>query len=229
MEVKRVSTGSEPIDSFLEGGLETGIITNVFGESGSGKTNFCVQVAAHLASEGEKVVYIDTEKGFSPDRFNQIASRDALENIVLNEPLDFGQQQEAIDSLDSIVEEEEPGAVIVDSMVSLYRLQAQGDQIQEMNQRLSQQLSEISKTARKHDIPALVTNQVYTSFDEDELELVGRDVPRYWSKCLLKLSKVDQSVRKIEIEKHRSMPEGKAKQFKITNDGLQKTEKKGLF
>ncbi|MFB6208791.1 MAG: DNA repair and recombination protein RadB [Candidatus Nanohaloarchaea archaeon] len=229
MEVERVSTGSEPIDSFLKGGLEKGIITNVFGESGSGKTNFCVQVAAHLASEGEKVIYLDTEKGFSAERFSQIASEEALENMVVNEPLDFGQQQEAINSLESIAEEEDASAVIVDSMVSLYRLQAQGDQVQEMNQKLSQQLSEISKVARKNDIPALVTNQVYTSFDEDDIELVGRDVPRYWSKCLLKLSKVDSGLREIEVEKHRSMPEGKSKQFKITDNGIEETEKKGLF
>lgn len=229
MEVERVSTGSDPIDSFLKGGLETGIITNVFGESGSGKTNFCVQVAAHLADQGEKVVYIDTEKGFSPERFKQIASDEALENLVVNEPLDFEEQEEAIESLENIVEENDASAVIVDSMVSLYRLKAKGDQYQEINQRLSQQLSELSKIARKEDIPVLITNQVYTSFDEEGLELVGRDVPRYWSKCLLQLSNEKNGVRKIEIEKHRSMPEGKSAQFKITNSGLDTVDEKGLF
>ncbi|PSH01946.1 MAG: DNA repair and recombination protein RadB [Nanohaloarchaea archaeon SW_10_44_10] len=229
VEVKRISTGSEPINSLLNGGLETGIITNVFGESGSGKTNFCVQTAAHLAEKGEKVVYIDTEKGFSPERFKQIASKEALEKIVLNEPLDFGQQEEAINSLEEIAEEHDPGIVIVDSMVSLYRLKAKGNQVQEVNQKLSQQLSQLSKIARKNNIPVLVTNQVYSSFDEDSIELVGSDVPRYWSKCLLKLSNSDKSVREIEIEKHRSMPEGKSSQFKITDEGLESAKNKGLF
>ncbi|MFT4893204.1 MAG: DNA repair protein RadB [Candidatus Nanohaloarchaea archaeon] len=229
MEVKRVSTGSKPIDSFLKGGLEAGIITNVFGESGSGKTNFCVQTAAHIAEEEKKVVYIDTEKGFSPERFKQVASEEALENIVLNEPVDFEQQEEAINSLEEIAEEHDPGVVIVDSMVSLYRLKAKGDQVQEVNQRLSQQLSQLSKIAREHDIPVLITNQVYSSFDEDSIELVGRDVPRYWSKCLLKLFTMDNALREIEIEKHRSMPEGKSAQFKITDSGLESVKNKGLF
>lgn len=227
MKVERLSTGSDPLDSFLKGGLEKGLITNVFGESGSGKTNFCVQVAAEVADSGEKVVYIDTEKGFSPERFRQIAGDEALENVVLNEPVDFEQQEEAINSLDEIAEENDPDAIIVDSMVSLYRLQAKGDQIQEVNQKLSQQLSELSRLARKYNIPVLVTNQVYTSFDKDEIELVGRDVPRYWSKCLLKLSNSDQTVREVEIEKHRSMPEGKSMKFQITDDGLKEAEEKG--
>lgn len=229
MEVKRISTGSKPIDSFLKGGLETGIINNVFGKSGSGKTNFCVQVAASITEQDRKVVYIDTEKGFSPERFKQIASEDALEKIVLNEPVDFEQQEEAINSLDDIVDEHDPGIVIVDSMVSLYRLKAKGDKIQEVNQKLSQQLSKLSKIAREQDIPVLITNQVYSSFDGDDIELVGRDVPRYWSKCLLKLSTMDTAIREMEIEKHRSMPEGKSAQFKITDNGLESVKNKGLF
>jgi DNA repair protein RadB len=148
---------------------------------------------------------------------------------VVNEPLDFEEQEEAIESLENIVEENDASIVIVDSMVSLYRLKAKSDQYQEINQRLSQQLSELSKIARKEDIPVLITNQVYTSFDEEGLELVGRDVPRYWSKCLLQLYNEKNGVRKIEIEKHRSMPEGKSAQFKITNSGLDTVDKKGLF
>ena len=74
-----------------------------------------------------------------------------------------------------------------------------------------------------------MTNQVYTSFDDEGLELVGRDVPRYWSKCLLKLSKEKNGVRRMGIEKHRSMPEGKSAQFKITNSGIEEVDEKGLF
>jgi len=229
VEVERVSTGSEPIDSLLNGGIEKGLITNVFGESGSGKTNLCVQVAAEVAKNGGKVIYIDTEKGFSPERFSQIASEKDLENMLLMEPYDFQEQADRINALEGVVEEEEPELVIVDSMVSLYRLQAKGDQIQEVNQKLSQQLSQLAKIARKYNMPVMITNQVYTSFEEDEIELVGRDVPRYWSKCLVKLTNHDKNVRKAEIEKHRSLPEGRAEKFEITDAGLVTYKKKGLF
>ena len=229
MKVERLSTGSGPIDSLLGGGIEKGIITNVFGESGSGKTNLCVQVAAQVAEKGGKVVYIDTEKGFSPERFTQIASDESLENMLVMEPVDFQEQIDRINELSTVVENESPELIVVDSLVSLYRLKATGDQIQEVNQKLSQQLSELSKIARQQDIPILVTNQVYTSFDEDDIELVGRDVPRYWSKCLVKLSNLEDGIRKAEIEKHRSLPEGKAKKFKISNSGLGEPDKKGLF
>lgn len=227
--VERLSTGSEPIDSLLNGGIEKGIITNVFGESGSGKTNFCVQVAAHVAKNRDKIAYIDTEKGFSAERFIQVADEESLQNVTVMEPVDFEEQEEDIDRLKVLVKEEDISLIVIDSLVSLYRLQVNGDRAKEINQRLSQQLSELSKMARTQNIPVLVTNQVYTSFDEEDLELVGRDVPRYWSKALLKLSYEDKNLRKIEVEKHRSLPEGKARQFQIANEGLVEPEKKGLF
>jgi len=128
-----------------------------------------------------------------------------------------------------LTEKEDIDLVVVDSLVSLYRLQANGDNVSEVNQRLSQQLSTLSKIAREENIPILVTNQVYTNFDENDLELVGRDVPRYWSKCLLRLDYEDKNLRKAEVEKHRSLPEGKAQRFKIVDEGLKEPDKKGLF
>ena len=229
MEIERVSTGSEHLDRFLNGGLEKGIVNNVYGESGSGKTNLCVQVAAEVAENGGKVAYIDTEAGFSPERFLQMSDEEALDNILIRSPTTFEQQEEAVESLEETVEKEEVKLVVVDSAVSLYRLKVNGDNASEINNQLSGQLSQLTKIAREHNIPVLITNQVYTSFDEGNMEIVGKDVPKYWSKCLLKLSEKGKNKRQMEIAKHRSLPEGKKIQFKITNDGLEESEEKGLF
>jgi DNA repair protein RadB len=227
VEIERVDTGSDLIDDFLQGGIEKGIITNVYGESGTGKTAFCIQVAAEVAQNGGKVAYIDTEGGFSPERMKQMADEDALENLVIKNPVNFKGQEETIDELEALVEKEGIDLVIVDSVVSLYRLKVNGDNASEINQRLSQQLSELSKIARTQNIPVMITNQVYTSFDEEDLELVGRDVPKYWSKCLIKLS--ENSSRKMEISKHRSIPRGRSRKFSIANEGIVEEKEGGLF
>jgi DNA repair protein RadB len=229
VEVERVSTGAEHLDRFLNGGLEKGIVNNVYGESGSGKTNLCVQVAAEVAENGGKVAYVDTEAGFSPERFLQMSNEEALENILIRSPTTFGEQEQAIESLEETVEEEDVELVVVDSAVSLYRLKVNGDNASEINNQLSGQLSKLTKIAREHNIPVLITNQVYTSFDEGNMEIVGKDVPKYWSKCLLKLSEKGKNKRQMEIAKHRSLPEGKKIQFNITDNGLEEPDEKGLF
>lgn len=226
--VERLPTGCKPIDSLLNGGIEKGIITNVYGESGTGKTNFCIQIAVRVAENGETPVYIDTEGGFSPERFLQMSDEEALDRLLYREASSFEEQIEVVKELEEL-EIDNLGVIIVDSAVSLYRLNVNGDNASEVNQKLSQQLSTLSKMAREYDIPIVVTNQVYTSFDEENMELVGRDVPRYWSKSLLKLSEKNNGVRVLEVGKHRSLPEGISTQFQIKDEGLIASDEEGLF
>jgi len=59
------------LDELLEGGVEAGIITEIYGEGGTGKTNICIQAAKSCVEEGKKVIYIDTE-GISKERLLQV-------------------------------------------------------------------------------------------------------------------------------------------------------------
>lgn len=49
---KYLPTGCVPIDEMLEGGIESGVVTQVFGEAGSGKTNLCLQLAVNCIKRG---------------------------------------------------------------------------------------------------------------------------------------------------------------------------------
>lgn len=87
-----ISTGSTALDSVLGGGVETGSITELFGEFRTGKTQIChtLCVTCQLSKkEGGgmgKALYIDTEGTFRPERIEQIAKRYQLnpEEVVEN-------------------------------------------------------------------------------------------------------------------------------------------------
>jgi DNA repair protein RadB len=76
----KYSTGCKSIDELLGGGFESGTVTQLYGEAGSGKTNICLQVAVECARKGKKIIFIDSE-GFSPERFLQIASAMPLQGL----------------------------------------------------------------------------------------------------------------------------------------------------
>ncbi len=224
-EPGRLELGCEPLDDLLNGGIEEGAITNVYGKSGTGKTNFCVQATARCLQKGGKAVFMDTEGGFSAERFLQIIDdKSLLDNLFMIEPTTFEEQQDAFEKLEEVAEQEDLDLVVVDSLVALYRLKLQNDDAPEINQEFSRQLSVLSKIARQKDIPVLVTNQVYSQFDSDEVELVGRDIPTYWSKCLLKLEKISSNYRKAVLKKHRSRPEDIETRFSITSSGLESNQ-----
>lgn len=221
---KRISSGSEVIDKLLNGGLEKDIITTVFGAAGTGKSNFAIILTIEAAKKG-KVIFIDTESSFSIERANQIEPNfnNLAKNIQVIKPFEFEDQQKAIRKLRDIIKKEKIELIVIDSLTMLYRLERPDDP-KEINLELTKQLSILSSIARKNNIPIFVTNQVYFKFGEDdEIRMVGGDILAYWSKCLIKLEKVN-SIRKAELVKHRSLPEGRAVYFKIVNSGLQEVE-----
>jgi len=224
---ERLSLQCENLDEILGGGLESGVITNVYGESGSGKTNLCVQAVASCLEEGGTVIFIDTEGGLSPERVLQMHDdEESLSRLLMMDPMTFEEQEELFDQLESIAAEEQPDLIVVDSLVALYRLRmGEEDDVSETNRELSRQLSVLSRIARRDSIPVLVTNQVYSAFDSDEVRMVGRDVPTYWSKCLIKLETIAPNHRRAVLKKHRSRPEGLEAEFTIAAEGLDTSDK----
>ena len=226
----RQKLGCAPLDALLLGGVETNIITNIYGPSGAGKTNFTIQAIVSCIKEGKKAVLIDTEGGFSTERFIQMYNKESLNDLFIYNAKTFFEQEQAIKELEILIEKENIGLIAIDSLVSLYRLHMHNDKIQEANQKLSVQLSVLSSIARKQNIPIIVTNQVYSDFETGELEIVGGDIPKYASKCLIKIEKKDGIKRVATIIKHRSIPEGVSCEFDITQTGLVAHKKKlGLF
>jgi len=104
----------------------------------------------------------------------------------------------------------------------LYRLElGSGDNVYETNRELGRQISYLTQLTRKHKVPILITNQVYSSFDErDKIKMVGGDILKYWSKCLIELEITPEKKRKAILKKHRSLSEGKEALFEIKQVGF---------
>ena len=226
----KISTGSDAIDKLLDGGLETDIISTFYGPAGSGKTNIALSSSVHIAKSGKKVIFIDTEGGFSFERVKQLSGENfdnVLKNIVLFKPTTFQEQKKYIFITHDFIKSknEDIGLVVVDSISMLYRLELGDEEAKEVNRELARQLQLLSDISRKYNIPVLVTNQVYSIFEEKErLEVVGGDLTKYWSKCLVELRIVGIGIREAILRKHRYLPEGRSIRFKITDNGLFEVE-----
>ena len=91
----RITTGSKEFDRMLAGGIETGSITELFGEFRTGKSQLCMtlavtaQLPVDLGGGEGKCLYIDTEGTFRPERLLAISERyglsgkDVLDNVAV--------------------------------------------------------------------------------------------------------------------------------------------------
>ena len=71
--MEKISTGSEYLNKFLNSGYEKGRISVIFGPAATGKTTLCMLAALATAKSGKKILFIDTENGFSVERLKQMS------------------------------------------------------------------------------------------------------------------------------------------------------------
>ena len=232
----KIPTGSKILDAMLDGGYEKDVITTIYGPAGSGKTVLCLLCSINIARSGKKVVYVDSEGGFSLERLKQISShisqdyKKLLDSIIFLKPASFAEQKKSFEKLKEIVNEK-VGLIVVDTIAMLYRLElGKNEDIHEVNIELGKQIAYLTEIARKKNIPVLISNQVYADFDSKEkVNIVGGDILKYGSKCLIELQITPNGNRRAILRKHRSLGEGKDILFKIVDGGVIGTkESKGF-
>ncbi len=254
---RRYRCGCRSIDRLLGGGFESGTLTQIYGEAGSGKTNICLQAAIECARMGNTVIFIDSE-GFSPERFMQIAggvSTDRADieriarRIMIYEPHSFEQQAACINEIEEMIRErEEKGwkvknkeegkdegededgkaptgvaMVILDSATLFYRLEQVDEERSVHLKGLANQIVNLLELARRYDLAAIITNQVYMDIERGEILPVAKFTLEYLSKVIVQLEKVEGASgrRRAILKKHRSMPEGTSCEFFITGRGVE--------
>lgn len=240
----KLSAGSYDLNVWLSGGYDSGVVTTFYGGPGCGKTNFCMLATVSQAKKGKKVIFIDTEGGFSTERVKQLFSsknavdsisneltlEEVLSNILVLKPTNFKEQKQAFDQLLKHVKEQ-VSLIVVDGMTMLYRLDfadakhntngnsAQNfESMQFVNAELTRQMRLLVEIARKQDVSILVTNQIYNW--NNEKKMVAGDIVKYWSKCLIEMEN-ESGKRTIYLRKHRSLPE-KSMTFQIYDGGIRK-------
>ena len=189
-QVIRITTGSNALDNILGGGIETASITELFGEFRTGKTQLAhtICVTCQLAFESKggqgKVIYLDTEGNFRPERIEHIAERfgldpeQTLENIIVARVFSSEEQMDTVRLIAGLVADPDQGpfrCVIVDSIIALFRTEFSGrGELAERQQKLGQHLAQLVKLAEEFNVAVVVVNQVMS--DPGALSMFGPTV-----------------------------------------------------
>ena len=184
-----ISTGSKDLNHFLKGYPK--LINLIYGEPSTGKTTLALQATISQAKNNKKVIYVDTENGFSIERLKQLHSRynNFLQNILILKPKSFQEQEKYILNLPDKV-----SLIIIDTISYFYREELKNDPYK-TNKSLDLQLQKLLELSKK-DIPIIVTSQVYTNFKK-EIIPCGNNLVKRFSKNIIKLEK---DPRKIKSE-----------------------------
>lgn len=238
-EIIKITTGCTALDAILGGGLETGSITEIYGEYRCGKTQIChtlcvtCQLPVDMGGGEGKALYIDTEGTFRPDRLVDIAQRfsmnhdDVLDNVAYARAHNTEHQQQLLISAAAMMSEARFALIIVDSATALFRSEfvGRGELAARQNQ-LGRFLRSLQRLADQFGCAVVVTNQVVQAnldggsmFAGPSVKPIGGNIMAHATTTRLALRKGRADTRVAKIIASPSLPEADAA-FSIAGEGI---------
>lgn len=239
----KITTGSASLDDLFGGGIETGAVTEFYGEYRTGKTQIAHElcVSAQLPRElgglnidGQEpiqVIYIDTEGTFRPERVLSMAKRwegdldvrNVLKNIMHGRAYNSDHQMVLAEKAAQDSQTRRIGLVIVDSLISHFRAEYVGrGTLASRQQKLNQHIHTLLKMAEVGNMAVIVTNQVHSKpdmFFGDPTAPVGGHIVAHASQTRVYLRKSKGERRIARIADSPLLPENETV-FAITGDGI---------
>ncbi|MFW9777216.1 MAG: DNA repair and recombination protein RadA [Candidatus Heimdallarchaeota archaeon] len=238
----KITTGSANLDDLFGGGVETGSMTEFYGEFRTGKTQIAHQlcVAAQLPREmgglktddtAVKVIYIDTEGTFRPERILNMAKRwdgvldikGTLKNIFHGRAYNSDHQMVLAEKVARDMQTERIGLLVVDSLIAHFRAEYVGrGTLAGRQQKLNQHIHTLLKIAEVGGVAVIVTNQVHSKpdmFFGDPTAPVGGNIVAHASQTRVYLRKSKGERRIARIADSPLLPENETV-FAITGDGI---------
>ena len=216
-----ISSQIDSLDKIFSGGLQNGIITEISGLRGTGKTQLALQFAIESLNDKRKILFIDTTVEFRPERFLQIIqSRNLLpsilENLHVSHVTDTQKQFEILKNL----ENDDFSLLIIDNITDLFSFEySKKEHLIEKNTNFGNYMIKLSKLTQLKKIPIIITNQIF-SHDDIKYQRMHMHLENYIH-------------QKIQLEKIKNKYICKVSSpfiqetkfhYKITNSGIEETE-----
>ncbi len=234
--VQKIRLGVQSFDNLLGGGLETGSITECFGEFDSGKTQIghLLAVRCQVEYPGSYAVYIDTENTFRPERIVQLAKgqgidpQDALRHIKVARAYNSDHQMLLAEKVRDLRKEGlDIKVIIIDSLTAHFRAEFIGrGTLAERQQKLNKHMHTLLKMAEESNAVVYVTNQVMAkpdTFFGDPTQAIGGHIVAHASTYRIYLRKGRKSSRVAKLIDAPNLADGEAAFF-VKEEGLESIE-----
>ncbi|KAI0845583.1 DNA repair protein rhp51 [Daldinia vernicosa] len=239
-ELISITTGSKNLDTLLAGGVETGSVTELFGEFRTGKSQIChtlavtCQLPFDMGGGEGKCLYIDTEGTFRPVRLLAVANRyglsgeEVLDNVAYARAYNSDHQLQLLNQAATMMCETRFSLLIVDSATSLYRTDFLGrGELSSRQTHLAKFMRTLQRLADEFGIAVVITNQVVAQvdggpsamFNPDPKKPIGGNIIAHASTTRVSLKKGRAETRIAKIYDSPCLPESDCL-FAIKEDGI---------
>ena len=112
-DTERITTHIGELDRVLGGGIVPGSLVLVGGDPGIGKSTLLLQVCKKLSDDGNKILYVSGEESLNQIKMRAERIGSFSDNLLLLCQTDLA-------DIEAVIRKEKPGAVIIDSIQTMY-------------------------------------------------------------------------------------------------------------
>ncbi len=230
--VTKIKTGSSGFDAMLDGGFESGAITECYGQYGSSKTQIAhiLCVSCQVDDPDAIAVFIDTENTFRPERIMQIAKgfgldpEETLKRIRVAKAYNSDHQMLLAEKVEDLIKDGlKVKLVVVDSLTAHFRAEFIGrGTLAERQQKINKHMRTLSKLGDINNLAIYVTNQVMAkpdAFFGDPTEAIGGHIVGHNSTFRIYLRKGKKGTRVAKLIDSPNLPDTECI-YEVTDEGI---------
>jgi len=162
----------EAVDDLMSGGVKPECTYEVYGEFGSGKTQFCLALTVEAIARGDNVVWVDCEDTFRPKRVAEILkergyTKDTEEAFDYLKKIDYfftpntEQLMGTINALSDVLLKKKPRLVIIDGSIGQFREEYLGrGTLADRQNQIARLMTHLKNIAFYFKCTVVFTNQV---------------------------------------------------------------------
>ncbi len=216
-----IETGFKKLDQCLGGGIKEGLITDIYGQTATGKTQLTFQICLNALKSSKEVLFQDTTGGFRPERILEMMEAQQMDPALLDK-IKVGRITNTSQQIQYLLNKpiENFSLIIIDSVTDLFSFEySKKEHIIEKNVNFGNYMIKLSKLTQSNNIPVIITNQVL-SHDDISYQRMHIQLENY----------VHQKIQLEKIKKRYTCKVSSpfifdAKfDYKITNSGIEETE-----
>lgn len=228
-----IQTKANGVDELLGGGVKPEATYEVYGEFGSGKTQFCNSLTVESIKDNNNVVWVDCEDTFKPRRIMEILvarghaedseqAEDYLDHISYFYCPNTEQLMGTTNNLSKIMMEKQPKLVIIDGAIGQFREEYLGrGTLSERQNQIARLMTHLKNISYYFRCVVVFTNQVQSDpaiMFGDPVKPIGGNVVGHAStyRIYFKKSGKKRIARMVDSPEHAQADA----EFVLTNVGI---------
>ena len=175
-----IKTGFKKLDQSLCGGIKEGLITDVYGQTATGKTQLAFQICLNALDNGKEILFHDTTGEFRPERLVEMMQFQKI-NPSLLDKIKVNRITNTVEQLQSLsgAALENYSLLIIDNVTDLFSFEySKKEQFFEKNVSFMKYMHNLSSIAIGVKIPIIVTN-IVRSINKHEKENLEESISMY--------------------------------------------------